>query len=346
MTERFIEWMEKGFVPDWLIRIGIRRLLAERVRIESKADPEIHREDFMAWVNKLKQNPVAIHPDAANEQHYELPPEFFQLALGSHRKYSCCYYPAGSESLDEAEAIMLQKTCERAGLEDGMEILELGCGWGSLTLWMAEKYPNSKITAVSNSAPQRQFIEKQCQEKGFQHVKIVTADMNEFQIDSEFDRVVSIEMFEHMRNYEILLNRVASWLKPDGKLFVHIFCHREVSYPFETEGAKNWMGKYFFTGGIMPSEDLLLFFQNDLVIETHWRVSGIHYGKTSRDWLNNMDARKSEILPILSKTYGQENVTVWWNRWRIFFMACEELFHYDQGKEWFVSHYLFKKKSH
>jgi cyclopropane-fatty-acyl-phospholipid synthase len=336
--------LESGYVPDVIIRSAIRFLNRKRLALERRGGVEAlsdHQRQFLAM---LRQSPVAVMTDAANEQHYEVPPEFFQLVLGTHRKYSCCYYPSGAESLDEAEEKMLALTSERAQITDGMDILELGCGWGSLTLWMAERYHRSRITAVSNSTPQREFIMALCRERGIGNVEVITADMNHFDVKKRFDRIVSVEMFEHMRNYEQLLRKISSWLKPDGRLFVHIFCHREYAYLFETEGADNWMGRYFFTGGIMPSDHLLLYFQNDVVIEDHWRVSGVHYEQTANHWLTNMDSRKEAILSVLERTYGKGEATRWFQRWRIFFMACAELWGVRDGQEWWVAHYRFRKR--
>jgi len=338
-----IRLVEKGLIPDWISRKGIGRLLLERLEQESTGSPEGDRAKLETLVGELRRSPIAIHPDKANEQHYEVPPEFFKIVLGKNLKYSCCLWPDGVETLDEAEDAMLRLTCERAGLADGQTILELGCGWGSLSLWMAEHYPASKIVAMSNSAPQRRHIEARAAERGFTNLKVVTADINDFQIDGRFDRVVSIEMFEHVRNYERLLERIAGWLEADGSLFVHIFTHRRYAYPFETEGADNWMGRYFFTGGIMPSESLLLRFQKDLQLANQWAVNGRHYSLTARAWLDRMDRNKDAIDSILSATYGEENVTLWRVRWRLFFMACEELFGFREGTEWGVSHYRLRK---
>jgi cyclopropane-fatty-acyl-phospholipid synthase len=250
------------------------------------------------------------------------------------------------EDLDQAEEAMLQLTCERAGIEDGMDVLELGCGWGSLSLWIAEHYPNCRITAVSNSASQKEFIAAQAGRRNLSGIRVITADMNDFGSRERFDRVVSVEMFEHMRNYELLLSRIASWLKDDGKLFVHIFCHRDLAYFFETDGHEDWMAKYFFTGGLMPSDDLLSRFDNNLKVSEHWKVNGVHYAKTLRAWLDRLDARSHRVLGLFREVYGPEDAKRWIRRWRMFFMACEELFAWKGGDEWFVGHYLLEKAAH
>lgn len=349
LTSSFIENAERGLIPDALLRAGIRKLC--RDRLESLTGPTLEKEEdrLQEYVKGLKRLPIAVHTQAANEQHYELPPEFFEKVLGRNRKYSSCYFGPGisttPDGLDQAEDEALKETMRRAEIRDGMRILELGCGWGSLTLAMARKFPNSKITALSNSAPQRENILSRAAREGLTNVEILTLNMaDEFDLGKDtFDRCVSVEMFEHMKNYELLLARISRWLKPDGKLFVHIFTHKKFAYPFETEGEDNWMGRYFFTGGQMPSHDLLLHFQKDLTLESRWFWDGTHYGKTSECWLLNQDQRKDEILPILEKTYGRDNALIWFNRWRIFFMACAELFSFKNGSEWGVSHYLFKK---
>jgi cyclopropane-fatty-acyl-phospholipid synthase len=267
----------------------------------------------------------------------------FELVLGAKLKYSSGYWPQGTLTLDDSEVEMLKLTSKRAALSDGQEVLELGCGWGSLTFHMALTYPNSKITAVSNSNDQRQFIEKKCDELKIKNIKVITADMNDFSSEKTFDRVVSIEMFEHMRNYDELLKRVSEWLKKDGKLFVHIFSHKEIAYPFEDKGEGDWMAREFFSGGQMPSHKLLTCFSSRMKIEKDWRVEGTHYEKTSLAWLNKMDENKKEVLKLFEKTYGKNEASTWFQRWRIFFMSCEVLFGFNKGSEWGVSHYLFEK---
>jgi cyclopropane-fatty-acyl-phospholipid synthase len=339
-----IELCERGLVPDALTRFGIRRLCAQRLRDEGAGDAERAWSLTRDRLALLRESPVAIHTDAANAQHYELPPAFFQLCLGKRLKYSSCYYPRGDETLEQAEDAMLALSAQRAELADGQRILELGCGWGSLTLWMARQFPNARIVGVSNSAPQREFIEARCRELGLDNVRILTCDVNRLELDvAQFDRAISIEMFEHMRNYETLLARIASWLVPGGKLFVHLFCHREFLYPFETEGRDNWMGRYFFTGGLMPSADTLLWFQRDLVIEEQWRVNGTHYERTANHWLANQDRQRDAVLAVLEGAYGREHAARWHQRWRMFWMACAELFGYRDGNEWLVGHYRFVK---
>ncbi|MEO8670151.1 MAG: cyclopropane-fatty-acyl-phospholipid synthase family protein [Tahibacter sp.] len=335
---------ERGLLPDSLTRYGIRRLCTQRLVQERGLHVQDGWSRFQQRIEELRRSAIAIHTDAANTQHYELPPDFFRLCLGKRLKYSSCYYARGDETLDQAEVAMLDLYGERAELADGQEILELGCGWGSLTLWMAERFPYAQITAVSNSRPQREFIEARCRERGLSNVRVLTQDVNRLQFTTaNFDRVVSIEMFEHMRNYEQLLANVSSWLKPGGKLFVHIFCHRELLYPFETDGDDDWMGRHFFTGGLMPSADTLLWFQRDLRIEQQWRLSGHHYERTANHWLANQDANRDAVLTVLQAAYGKSGARLWHQRWRMFWMACAELFGHSGGNEWIVGHYRFVK---
>jgi len=340
--QQLIAQVERGRIPDPLVRAGIRQLLKQRLREES-ADVEAANQRLYALIESMAASPVAMSTELANEQHYELPAAFFLRALGPRLKYSCCLWPAGVDTLEQAEVAMLGLTCERAGLEDGQDVLELGCGWGSLSLWMAEHYPSSRITVVSNSGSQRAFIEEQRDQRGLGNLTVITADMNDFDTELRFDRVVSLEMFEHMRNQAELMRRVSGWLRPGGRLFVHIFCHRELAYVFRTEGDDNWMGKYFFTDGLMPSDNLLLHFQNELRLQRRWRVNGVHYEKTSNAWLARMDAARAELLPVFAQVYGDDEAERWINRWRVFFMSCAELFGFAGGNEWYVSHYLFEK---
>lgn len=339
-----IDLCERGLVPDAVMRAGMRRLMAGRLASESAGDPEAVFARFRARLRELAESPVAIETDKANEQHYELPAAFFRQVLGAHLKYSCCLYGPGATNLAAAEAAMLALTCERAALADGQRVLELGCGWGSLTLWMAQHYPGSQITAVSNSNSQREYITAQARERGLANVRVITADVNQFTIGERFDRVVSVEMFEHVRNYATLLERIAGWLDEDGQLFVHIFCHRSLMYPFTVEDESDWMSRWFFTGGLMPAESTLLYFQQHLQLDDQWRVCGTHYERTSNDWLAHMDARREAIMPVLTAAYGATDAVLWFNRWRMFFMAVAELFGYAGGSEWFVAHYRFRRR--
>ncbi|MEI8137138.1 MAG: class I SAM-dependent methyltransferase [Bacteroidota bacterium] len=336
--------LEKDKLPDSLIRIGIRKLLKQRLLEEDKGNTEAQQAHLMQLIAELKASPIAINTQEANEQHYEVPTLFYQYCLGKHLKYSSGYWNTGVIDIDTSEKDMLELTCQRAELIDGQDVLELGCGWGSLSLFMAEKFPKSNITSVSNSHTQKIYIDEQAQKRGLKNITVITININDFVLDKTFDRVVSIEMFEHMRNYQKLMHKVASLLKPLGKLFVHIFTHKEYAYKFEVKDETDWMSKYFFTGGIMPSDDLLLYFNEQLSIEKHWHLSGTHYSKTSEAWLKNMDKHKIEIIPLFEKTYGKENATKWWVYWRIFYMACAELWNYNNGEEWLVSHFLFTKK--
>jgi cyclopropane-fatty-acyl-phospholipid synthase len=343
LLRSLIELVENGRIPDLLTRAGIRLLLLQRLREQAQEGPDQEWQAMMTFVEEMQQSPIALHTQEANEQHYELPTQFFELVLGPHLKYSCCHFPEGVTELGHAEASMLALTCERAQLQDGQQILELGCGWGSLSLWMAKHYPNSSILAVSNSRPQREFIESRARELGLTNLSVQTCDMNDFTTEQHFDRVVSVEMFEHMRNWQSLLERISDWLKPEGKLFIHIFSHRRYAYAFSSEGDSNWMGRYFFTGGIMPSNDLLLYFQKDLLLEQHWVLSGVHYQRTADAWLQMMDSQKGEILQTFRETYGKD-ADVWFQRWRMFFLATSEVWGFRGGNEWLISHYLFNNR--
>ena len=344
MMERLIDWMERGYVADVVLRAGIRKLLRKRLSNVDQGSCERNQERLENLIAEFSDGPIAVVPEKANEQHYEVPPELFRLMLGPKRKYSSCVWPEGAADLAAAEDAALQATCERADLEDGQAILELGCGWGSLTLWMAKQFPDAKITAVSNSASQREYILSQAKSDGIdKNLTVITADMNDFAPNGNFDRVVSVEMFEHMRNHQLLMQRISGWLKPAGKLFVHIFCHQCFTYKFTDDSQADWMSRNFFSGGIMPGDDLLGRYQRDLALVRRWRWNGQHYQKTCEAWLANLDKNRSQAIEVLKGTYGEADAFRWFNRWRTFHMACSELFGFNGGQEWWVGHYLFEK---
>lgn len=334
---------ERALIPDAWIRWGIRRLDRKRLATEGKGDAEALQRAMHRFIAQLRKSPIALQTDKPREQHYEMPPEFFRFVLGRCMKYSSSYWPQGVKNLDRAEEAMLALYGQRAEIADGMEILDLGCGWGSLTFWIAKNYPNAKVLAVSNAQNQIDFIRAIASDKGLGNIQTMTCDMNHMETNRRFDRVLSIEMFEHMRNWERLLNKISVWLKPKGKLFVHIFTHKKFAYLFETHGARNWMGRYFFTAGMMPSNDLMLSFQDDLQVEAHWTLSGMHYQRTAEAWLSNLDSHRDNVLAVLSGVCGRSKAKQWFQRWRIFFMACAELWGYAGGQEWLVSHYRLKK---
>lgn len=340
-----LELTESGYLPDSLVRHGIRQLLKDRLLEVNALDISRIADEQSDFIRQMDNADIALLPQLANEQHYEVPQEFYKYVLGPNGKYSSCYWPTGVNDLASAEQAALQQTCERAGIVDGMDILELGCGWGSLTLWMANTYPNSRITAVSNSSSQGAHIRKCLQTFELDNVEVITADMNSFTPGKTFDRVVSVEMFEHMRNHRQLFSRINSWLAPAGKFFMHIFVHKNTPYLFEDKDGSDWMSRYFFSGGMMPSDDLPLFFQDKLKIENRWRWDGTHYQRTAEAWLRNLDSNRDALWPALEKTYGQDFAKIWFMRWRMFFLAVAELFGYNNGNEWFVSHYLFSRQT-
>lgn len=332
-----ISLAENGYLPTWIVRHGIRQLVKKRLKDESE-NHDLKKERL---IEQLQSSPLAVDTDAANEQHYEVPAAFYKIALGKRLKYSCCYWPEGVDTLDAAELASLQQIAERAQLQDGQRILELGCGWGSFSLWAAETYPNSQVVSVSNSSGQRLHITGEAKKRGLDNLRVLTADMREFETEERFDRVVSVEMFEHMRNYQQLFARIHSWLNPQAKLFIHVFSHKEIAYLFEDKDADDWMARHFFTGGIMPSHDLLPRVCAPFKLERQWQLNGIHYQKTAEAWFRNLDENKARTRAAMEEIYGREDARVWENRWKIFMLSCAELFGYRKGEEWGVSHYLF-----
>jgi cyclopropane-fatty-acyl-phospholipid synthase len=342
----YMKILYTNLIPDWILRPVLGVITGRHIRQLERlpqAAREKRRRDLLA---KFDRSPIAIVPELPNVQHYEVPPEFFQLVLGPRLKYSCCWWDEDTRDLDQAEENMLDLTCQRANLRDGMKVLDLGCGWGSVSLWIAEKYPRCQIVAISNSRVQIEFITQKAQQKGYTNLNARKVDAN--QLDSaglgNFDRVLSVEMFEHMKNYRQLMRIISDLLNPGGKLFVHHFSHRLYAYEYEEDDSDNWMAQTFFTGGTMPSDDLLLHFQEDLALVDHWRVGGTHYQKTLRAWLDKMDNQESEVKKVLERTYGADKMTKWWINWRLFFMSCEMTWANRGGKEYIVSHYLFKKR--
>ena len=338
------ELAERGLLPDSLIRFGIRRILRSRLATEPTQDCERRREDHRRFVDELRSSPIAIVPERANEQHYEVPARFFELILGPRLKYSCCYWPNEVTDLATAEGRSLAQVCDRAGIENGMRILDLGCGWGSLSLWIAEHHRACRVTAVSNSRTQAELIRQRALHAGLDNVQVITADMNTFAPEGRFDRIVSLEMFEHMRNWELLYRRIASWLEPDGRFFQHVFCHRDLAYPYLTTGPNDWMARYFFTGGMMPSDDLPYHFSRDLGVSDHWRLDGRHYSATLEAWLEKLDRQRSEVRSVLEPVYGAHTHR-WLHRWRLFLLGCSEFFAFHGGQEWWVSQYLLEPQT-
>jgi cyclopropane-fatty-acyl-phospholipid synthase len=338
----YIRLAEDHDIPRPLLLAAIRARVAVRLRRERRGGTDAESERARSLRRRLADSPVAVRTDAANDQHYEVPAEFFRLSLGPRLKYSSCLYPPGIDDLALAEDAMLALTCERAQLADGQDVLELGCGWGSLTLWMAEHYPGSRITAVSNSAGQREYIEQQAREHGFSNVEVITTDVTVLDMgDRRFDRVVSVEMLEHVKNHPTLFARIRSWLRPDGLFFVHVFTHRDVSFEFSEDDQSDWIGRHFFTGGTMPSDDLLLHAASgSFAVEDHWRVSGMHYARTALHWDDNLVAHRDEAVAVMERDHPGEGER-WFRRWRLFFLACAGLWGYRGGDEFMVSHYLF-----
>ncbi len=338
-----IELAERRMLPDPVVRVGMRHLLRQRLQQERRKHSGCHGASAQAFADEMRSEPVAVATTDANEQHYELPPEFFAAVLGPYLKYSSCLWNEGVQSLADAETRMLELTCERAGIANGMDVLDLGCGWGSFSVWVGRHFPRCRVLAVSNSRAQAEFIRSRCASEGLDRIEVITADMNDFGTERKFDRVVSVEMFEHMRNWAKLFERVAGWLRPEGAFFQHVFCHRRYAYLYSDEGSGDWMARHFFTGGIMPSQDLPLRYADHLEVVDQWRVSGLHYSLTLEAWLEEMDRNRARLLPIFARTYG-EDTERWFARWRMFFMACSELFRYRDGREWCVAHTLMRPR--
>jgi cyclopropane-fatty-acyl-phospholipid synthase len=336
--------IESGVLPDWLIRAGVRRNCAARLNEQESGGRAAQAARWQALDRTLRRSPIAVATAAANTQHYEVPAAFFQRVLGPHLKYSCGLWPTAATTLPESESLMLQLTAERAHIDNGQRILELGCGWGSLTLFLAARFPHSTIVAVSNSASQREFIMERARTRRLTNLRVITADINDLDIADQFDRIVSVEMFEHVRNYPALFARLDRWLADDGRVFVHIFAHHRFAYAFEARDGSDWMARHFFSGGMMPSESLFRQVQDTLVVEEQWRISGTHYERTANAWLQNMDRNRTAINGVLAATYGAASAERWRARWRVFFMACAEMFGYRNGAEWIVSHCRFKKR--
>ncbi|XP_052209440.1 (S)-coclaurine N-methyltransferase-like isoform X1 [Diospyros lotus] len=336
--------LERNLLPDAVIRRLTRLLLAARLRSSYKSSSPLQLSHLLHFAHSLREMPIAIHTDKPKSQHYELPTSFFKLVLGKHLKYSCCYFTNASSTLEDAEEAMLELYCERVDLKDGHSVLDIGCGWGSLCLYIAKKYTNCKVTGICNSTTQKAYIEEQCRDLQLQNLDIIVADISTFDMDASYDRILSIEMFEHMKNYHDLLKKISTWMKQDSLLFVHHFCHKAFAYHFEDVNDDDWITRYFFSGGTMPSANLLLYFQDNVSIVNHWLVNGKHYAKTSEEWLKRMDKNLSSIKPIIESTYGKDSAVKWTVYWRTFFIAVAELFGYNNGEEWMVAHLLFKKK--
>ncbi|KAJ3691988.1 hypothetical protein LUZ60_012338 [Juncus effusus] len=336
--------LERNLLPDAVVRRLTRLLLAARLREGYLPSAHLQLESLLHFIRSLKEMPIAVETDTAKTQHYELPTSFFELVLGKNLKYSCCYFKEKSSDLEESEIEMLDLYCERCQIKDGNRVLDLGCGWGSLSLYVAKKYKNCNVTGICNSVTQKTHIDQQCRQNNLTNVEIIVADISKFQMERTFDRILSIEMFEHMKNYKELMKKISGWMEPDGLLFIHHFCHKTFAYHFEDKNEDDWITRYFFTGGTMPSSNLLLYFQEDVSVVNHWLVNGTHYSKTSEEWLKRMDKNISKIKPIFETTYGKDSAIKWIAYWRTFFISVAELFGYNNGDEWMVALYLFKKK--
>lgn len=342
-TDWMYNLLATDLVPEPIIRAGIRNMLAHKIRTESKPSAELQQKAISDFVTELKSCPIAIHTDSANRQHYEVPAQFFALVLGPRLKYSSALWHENTTDLAEAEVNMLDLYCQRADLSDGQTILDLGCGWGSLSLFLAEKFKKATIVAISNSTTQKEYIDSQSKLRGLNNLTVITANVADFDTELKFDRILSIEMFEHLKNYSDMLAKVSRWLNPDGKLFIHIFTHKRFAYHYEDKDGTDWLTRHFFEGGTMPSEDLFSYFQEDLRIVQQWSLPGTHYQKTAEAWLKQMKDKRNEVIKIMKLTYGEKDAVKWWSFWKLFFLSCAELWGYKNGTEWTVSHYLFER---
>jgi cyclopropane-fatty-acyl-phospholipid synthase len=337
LTAAALDAGERVAWPDPVVRTAVK-MLVSRTKRRLRNETVSAERDF---ARRMADYPIAVSTREANNQHYELPPEFFALMLGPQRKYSCCYYDESATSLAQAEERALAETAEHAALADGQRILELGCGWGSLSLWMARKFPTARIVALSNSRSQRASITERAEFEGLRNLTVVAADINAFTPSGQFDRVVSVEMFEHMSNWAELLKRIVSWVTPQGALFVHIFSHCRAPYCFDAGNRADWIAQHFFTGGIMPSHGLIRQFSDLVAVEEEWWWNGNHYRRTAEHWLQNFDRNAAEIDRVLRGFYG-EDAALWHRRWRLFLHATSGLFGHSDGNEWGVSHYRLK----
>ncbi len=340
MIKSGIQLAEKGYLPDFILKKAIKKILMSRLK-EISNERSTKTDSKLDFFEKLKNSPIAISTNDANEQHYEVPASFFQYVMSDNLKYSCCWYESESNDLMQAEINMIEKTITRAEISSNQQILDLGCGWGSFTIYAAQKFPESVFTCISNSNDQIEFIKHVAKKRNLKNILPQKQDINNLSFEYKFDRIVSVEMFEHVRNYKKLLNNLKNFMHSEGKLFIHIFNHKEHSYPYEIRGDSDWMSKYFFTGGIMPSADIFDFFNDDFFVTKYWKIDGKHYAKTCRHWLQNHYANKTKIIDLFDAHY--EDANKWYQRWRLFFLACEMLFAHNQGNEWFVSHYLLEQ---
>ena len=336
-----IKLTELGLIPESILRLAIKKLLEQRL-LEIPNNPEERHIKKESFIRELQSSPIALSTELANEQHYEVPPAFFQEIMGKYLKYSCGWFNEDTHSLDEAESNMLDLYIQRLEVANNQRILDLGCGWGSFTLYAASKFPDSQFVAVSNSNDQINYINHTAKERSLTNVQAIKQNMNDLSLDGSFDRIISVEMFEHMRNYGALLKNLRDHLNDTGKMFVHIFTHKDFPYPYEVRGPSDWMSKYFFTSGLMPSHDIFSYFEDDFFVKNSWKVNGVHYAKTCNMWLQNHYKNKKNILNIFDGHYP--NIKQWFVRWQLFFLACEELFAYNEGNEWYVSHYLLEPK--